>query len=89
MSDSTDKAKQPSDDRRQFLRRSIRGSLPLLLGLGETATDEADCRDRAAPAASPPPENSSEAPTAARDELDRRQEEFRSDNPGMTRYPSS
>jgi hypothetical protein len=84
---SSDKKPQP-EDRRRFLRRSIRGALPLLAGLGEDPSGEYEPGGPGSPATSPPPENTGEAPDQAKTAMDRRHEEFQSDNPAMTVYPS-
>jgi hypothetical protein len=50
---------------------------------------DAGQEDAAVPSTSSPPEASECAPDEARESLDRKQEEFARNNPGMREYPSS
>ena len=75
-------------DRRRFLRESLRGSVPLLLGIsGEPSAGMAD-PGTDTPATSSPPEASGPESSAEKRQLDRRQEKFALDNPGTGDYPS-
>lgn len=75
--------------RRRFLRDSVRGSVPLLLGLAsEPAADEPEVDSASARRTSPPPEIEHTAPEPTKEALDKLQEDFARDNPGLTRYRS-
>lgn len=88
MADQTSDRPPRAEDRRRFLRRSIRGVLPVLAGLGGDPPAANGAGGPGAPATSPPPGNAAAAPDGAKTELDRRHEEFRADNPALTAYPS-
>ena len=88
MTSQANASKKKPGDRRRFLRRSIRGALPLLAGLGDDPPGAAGSDRPETPASSPPPENTGEAPAAAKKQMDQRRQEFHNDNPAMTRYPS-
>jgi hypothetical protein len=88
MASKSSAPKKDPEDRRRFLRRSIRGTLPLLAGLGDDPPDATGPDRPETPAASPPPENAGEAPAAAKEKMDQHRQEFHIDNPTMTRYPS-
>lgn len=87
------KAPNPNaSQRRRFLRESILGSAPLILGLASGAAhDPADPADEPDSAREPsaPPQAADAAPAAVKESLDKKQEEFARDNPGLTRYPSN
>lgn len=78
--------------RRRFLRESLRGSVPLLLGWAAgRARELARLVHEPAPMRmpAPPPAAADAAPPAAKENLDRRQEDFARDNPDQSVYPSS
>ena len=75
------------NDRRRFLRESLRGAVPLLVGIsGDPPAGTAD-PGTDPQAVSSPPEASGPENSAEKRQLDRRQEKFVLDNPGMTGYP--
>lgn len=76
---------QARKDRRRFLRESLRGAVPLLLGVGVDADPRPDAERT--PATSPPPEASGSGVAPGSADLDRHLEEFANDNPGLTGYP--
>ena len=70
-------------------RDSVCGSVPLLLGLAsESTADEPDVDSVSARRTSPPPEIEHTAPEPTKETLDKLQEDFARDNPGLTRYRS-
>ena len=74
--------------RPRFLRDSLRGSMPLLLGLnGDAAPERTEDPVPPAGKTSPPPAAPESPPVPIKEHVDRRQEEFARDNPGMTKYP--
>jgi hypothetical protein len=74
--------------RRRFLRDSLRGSVPLLLGLGSDALRDRPGADPPAAGRTCPPFPAPDAPPASiKESIDRHHQGFARDNPGMTRYP--
>ena len=90
MIDESSTKKTPPVERRRFLRESLQGSVPLLVGwisggarsLMKLASGEEPRRTSAPPAAA------AKAPAAAKDALDQRQQDFARDNPGSGDYPA-
>lgn len=83
---------RPPVERRRFLRESLRGSLPLLIGWATASARSLARLLQESPAErriSPPPMARTAAPRPAQDELERRREEFAHDNPNPPDFSST
>jgi hypothetical protein len=86
-----EKENAATPERRRFLRESLTGSVPLMLGwLGGRATELWRlAHGRAAPRTSAPPVAPQTAPPEAKQKLDQHYEEFARENPDAKQYPGS
>lgn len=84
MAAKADNRKENSPPRRRFLRESLTGSVPLLLGWA-TSRVSSLARLMQEPVeprrTSPPPAATESAPAPVKDELDQHYQEFARDNP--------
>lgn len=96
MDERTD-AKSVPPERRRFLRESLTGSVPLLLGwLGGRAADWLKLarhgglvQAQASPRTSPPPVAKEAAPAETKQNLDRQYQDFARENPDASDPPRS
>ncbi|MFQ5778629.1 MAG: hypothetical protein ACE5IP_11550 [Terriglobia bacterium] len=91
MAEKTDTRKENPPERRRFLRESLTGSVPLLLGWATSRVSSLArlIQEPTAPRkTSPPPAATDSAPAPVKDELDQHYQEFARDNPD-TPDPSS